>query len=825
MLSKSSQRRRKAVRSSCLAGVGLGALIAASGAAWAAGFNGVPGTQDGSVTYNRAPPNTETITINGPGAVFLPPHTIILWSANADFLPATGSALFRAPTGSPFSVLNRISYAGPDPVTFNGTIEGRVTTVSGTEVGGRVGFEGTNAAGFVFGASANISVGQLWLRSGDSDPLTVLWDGALATNAPGLTVPITGRDNGLWLQNIIFTANSGTIGGTTGTWIALEDSTFDLKGTALTIPNIYMRDSTFTYTEGTPGAPGSRTLSQNWLFDSDNSFFIATGRSLTLSGALTAAAGLDIFKEDNGLLTLTGNNAGFLGTFVVSGGELRVNSALTGGFISMSAAGTLSGTSTVSGFDASAGGVIAPGSGGVGTLTTVGSAVFGAASTFQVQVTPGGADRLSVGGTATLGGTLQIVPTLGNYGFGTSFTLLSAAGGATGAFTTVTGNNFGPNYNSLITQNAQGVTIQLTANGILSALTPANATGNQRATLGMIDDAVDDGEAPASLAALLSLNDAGLLAAADALSGEAYASATRVALDDERLVREAALGRLRAAKGDGTAVWGQVFESWSKGQEDGNAAAYNRDITGFAAGVDTGLGGLGGDVRLGVLLHYGRSDITIDARASEADIQRTGIGLYGAAHFGAFRVGLGGVYSALDLDVDRRVAFSGFDESVNGNTDGTALQGFAEIAYRFDLADGSALEPFLQAGVTSVDLDGFAETGGDAALTIAGQENEITSVIAGLRVAGDVGGVQLGGMIGYRALSGDTSVAALVALDASPGNTTFISAAALDTSAVVASFDAGYAVSETAELSIGYSGVFAGSGDDHAAKASFSLRF
>ena len=84
---------------------------------------------------------------------------------------------------------------------------------------------------------------------------------------------------------------------------------------------------------------------------------------------------------------------------------------------------------------------MAPGN-SIGTLNVNGNFVQGGGSTYQVEVNAAGqSDRINVGGTATLnGGTVQVLAQPGTYARNTTYTILNATGGVSGAYSGVTSN-------------------------------------------------------------------------------------------------------------------------------------------------------------------------------------------------------------------------------------------------------------------------------------------------------------------------------------------------------------------------------------------------
>jgi filamentous hemagglutinin family protein len=152
------QMTRFATRTALLLGCALAAVGGMAGRAQAQAFNGTPATQFGSVTYNRATPGVETVTINSPTAV-------IVWTPTAGvFLPAGNVATFQdgvSSTGN-FVVLNRISSA--TPVRFDGTVLSQlVNGAGGPQTGGTVIF--ASPGGLIIGATGVFDVGSLVLTT------------------------------------------------------------------------------------------------------------------------------------------------------------------------------------------------------------------------------------------------------------------------------------------------------------------------------------------------------------------------------------------------------------------------------------------------------------------------------------------------------------------------------------------------------------------------------------------------------------------------------------------------------------------------------------
>jgi len=173
------------LRPALMLGCALGAL-ALAGRAEAQAFNGDPTTLAGTVSYDRATPGVETITIDSPSA-------IIRWVPNVSgspliFLPAGRTATFtNGSVVSNFAVLNRIQT--DVPVRFDGTVLSILQDFgTGTSApGGTIIFESPN--GIIVGQTALFNVGNLILTS-----LAVTDDGTGNFIDPAGTIHFVGGD-------------------------------------------------------------------------------------------------------------------------------------------------------------------------------------------------------------------------------------------------------------------------------------------------------------------------------------------------------------------------------------------------------------------------------------------------------------------------------------------------------------------------------------------------------------------------------------------------------------------------------------------------------
>lgn len=171
-------------------------------------------------------------------------------------------------------------------------------------------------------------------------------------------------------------------------------------------------------------------------------------------------------------------------------------------------------------------------------------------STYRAEIVGGASDLLSVGGTASLAGTLQLVAGGGTYSFNAPYTVLSAAGGRSGTFGTVnTSGSFGVGVTSEVTYGGNDVTVTLKPGSLVDAgsnpepvpPSPAPAVAspspdpvygtasglslNTWSVAAAIDRAVANGADPSFLYQIYARGDRqALIAALGTLSGEVHST-------------------------------------------------------------------------------------------------------------------------------------------------------------------------------------------------------------------------------------------------------------------------------------------------------------
>ncbi|PZQ83595.1 MAG: autotransporter outer membrane beta-barrel domain-containing protein [Ancylobacter novellus] len=676
---------------------------------------------------------------------------------------------------------------------------------------------------------------------------------------------------------VILTGANTYSGGTTVSAGTLQGNTTSLQGNITNNANVaFDQASTGTYA-GVISGTGSLTKlgAGTLILTSENTYTGGTtisegtlqigngGTTGSVAGAIVNNAALVFNRSDTynfpgtitgpGSVTILGGTVnftsagGYTGPITVVGANFELApGAVSGSSYTIENGAVLSGTGTIGGLSVASGGTVSPGY-SPGTLTVTGNVAFAAGSTYRVDITPEGAhDLITATGTATIsGGTVEVLATPGTYAPGSIYTILTASGGVTGQFASVSANYA---YLDPVTiYDANNVYLTILRN--TRSFPDAAVTPNQRAAAAGTESL---GSGNAVYDAVLQLSNAQAPAAFDSLSGEIYASAATVMMDQSIYLRQAVGMRMRQglnnqngagqataqlAPGYDATVWAQGFGAWGDTDGNGNAAALDRSVAGAFAGIDAAIAA---NARVGIVGGYSNTSFSVDARASSGDIDNYDLGLYGGAQFGALSLFAAASYTWHDLSVNRTIAFPGFFGLASSDDNAGTTQVFGEAAWRFDIEPigipatalgkaKSSIEPFVNLAYVNLSTDGFTETGTSAALT--GTTNTLDTVYSTLGVrAATVIPLANGGTltphvsIGWQHAFGDTAPVSLLAY--SSGSTPFAVSGvpiAEDSALVGAGFD--YAISKTVSAYVTYSGQFANSAQDNAIKGALTVRF
>ncbi len=191
----------------------------------------------------------------------------------------------------------------------------------------------------------------------------------------------------------------------------------------------------------------------------------------------TLGGKVSITKDGTGTQVLAAGGGGMIysGPTKVLGGTLQINNALPNSAVTVESGGTLGGTGTLSQIATiKAGGTVAPGANGVGTLTLAGNSVL--SGTYAAEVSGANADRLTVNGNFDItGAALNLSVTAPT---APSYILLSYTGTLTGdTFSSVTGVPAG----YTLKYDVSGAQIRLVKDGFAAWATANGLSGDDTA--------------------------------------------------------------------------------------------------------------------------------------------------------------------------------------------------------------------------------------------------------------------------------------------------------------------------------------------------------
>ncbi len=606
----------------------------------------------------------------------------------------------------------------------------------------------------------------------------------------------------------------------------VQNTGYEVNGGTLDLGGFDLTASRLSGTGGTIALGGS-------------SLEVDQSANTRFDGVISGTGGLA--KSGTGALVLNGQNT-YTGTTRVDGGWLVVGDADHAdaslvGTVSLGSGGHIGGAGTLGTLALDNGAVLAPGN-SIGTLKVAGDLSFSSGSVFQVEIDASGAgDRVEVGGTATLGGaTVDIAKAVGSYGVGQRYTILTAAGGVSGTFGNLTQNL--PFLDLTLAYDPDAVHLDVLRN--TASFDSIAQTGNQRSTANAVE-ALGVGNAVYDAVARQA-SDTSARATFDVLSGEVHASVNTVLANDAGLLRNAANDRVRALFGDGgsdgalvstngpapresvsRAVWGEALGGWAETDGNGNAARLQQSTGGLVVGVD---GTIGDTWQVGVLAGFTRTTFDTAGKASSGNAETAHVGVYGGTRFGNVALKAGATHSWHALKTSRQVVAPGLTETLSADYDARTLQAFGEVSYmaRWQAA---TLEPFANLAYVRTDTDGFAETGGAAALS-GGSESQGTSYTTlGLRAETPftIGTVRLNahGMAGWQHAFGDITPTARMNFAGGAAFSVDGAPIAENTGLVEAGLRAALGSRTTAGLS--YAGEFGDGVSRNTVKARLSLRF
>jgi autotransporter-associated beta strand protein len=559
------------------------------------------------------------------------------------------------------------------------------------------------------------------------------------------------------------------------------------------------------------------------------------GSSITGDGMLVLQGG--------GSLNLTGASS-FSGATVVSNSTLSVNGTL-GGNVFVGSTGTLGGNGFIGGSVFNAG-TLAPGN-SIGTLGIGGNYAQAAGSVYQVQVNnTGQSDLVTINGAAALqGGTVVASIPAGVYAPRTRYTILSAAGGLSGAYAGLTGNTFAFLQPSL-SYDANNAYLNLQIGGFQQAA----QTSNQAAVGAALDVGAPNatGDFATVLGNLATLGASQVLPFLTSISGQNYSGFSNSMVQGAQLFMNnfatqtsgqgaggGAGSRVALAEACDVAcdttspalwgAWGGALGGLGTVGAGLSTGAVTYNLGGFAAGLDRMMTP---NLRAGVTVGYTTGTQWVGGFTGQGFSNTVAAGLYGNYSQGkAYLDGLASyAYSANQMS--RAIAVPNLQtRTARGQTGANQVFGQLEGGYRFDLGGpvDAFVTPFARLQGYTGTQNAFSENGAQSLnLNVAAQTTNSLRSVLGAQLGG---GVDMGWReklmaqfrLGWSHEYADTARPVSAALAGAPTIPFTTYGASLQRDGVVVGVSANTAVAEATSLYLRYEGNISGQDTNHALTA------
>ncbi|TCJ17138.1 autotransporter domain-containing protein [Parasulfuritortus cantonensis] len=784
----------------------------------------------GYIAYEAG--STGAAIVSGSGSTWASDYLYVGWGSSGTLTVENGGTV----TGL-YGYVGRTGGDGTALVTGSGSSWAIVNQLE-------VGSYGTGALTIADGATVSDTDGIVGNQAGVTG--TVRVDGGTWSNSGFLRVGNLGTGTLDIVNGGVVTSGRTLIGlfgdGVGSVDISGAGSLLDTGGNELYVAS----DGTATLTVAAGGElrSGTAYIGSNSGSQGEVSV-LGSGSSWTNAGALYV--GLD----GTGTLTV-GSGAEVSSGSAYVHGLLSVDGLFSAATTSVRSGGTVAGTGTLAGDLGLAGGTLAPGN-SIGTLTVAGNLDFDADSVYAVEVdAAGNSDLTVVTGTASLAGTVHVLPEPGSYQDATQYTILSAAALSSSFDATTIDADFAFLTPSL-SQDTGNVYLTLVRNDVSYA--EAGDSPNQQSVGDVLDQLADSDPAAVSdiLDNLNVLDNDAVGYALDRLSGvqlgffsgfgsgqgwrflslildrlssdhgpwrSADAEPVRVASASDASLRGLLAGAPAAPE---RGLWVKVFGSHAEIDATADAYGADSDTRGFLLGGDRRFDG---DLRAGLAVGYAGSDV--DSTGSRLDMDSYQLAAYLSWTPADYYLDASVGYGWHAADSRRSVVVGSYAETASADYDGNSLALGVEAGRLYKWGRNGTVAPFVGLGYNRFERDGFTEHGGGQAdLAVAGSTDESVRSSLGLQFGyayrSDGGtGVWSSLRAAWLHEFADTASRVTAGFAAAPDLTFSVAGPALDRDRLQVSADVKLALSRRDWLSFAYTGEFAGS--DHGHGLTFTYR-
>ncbi len=183
-------------------------------------------------------------------------------------------------------------------------------------------------------------------------------------------------------------------------------------------------------------------------------------------------------------------------------------------------------------------------------------------------------------------------------------------------------------------------------------------------------------------------------------------------------------------------------------------------------------------------------------------------------------------WGLMDASLDRHISHANGSYSTSAETDGYSYGVMYELGYDIKLSESSTLTPIFNAALIHSYLDGYTETGSDAALRVDAQDNTIATFGIGARVASKLDfGLQVGARALFKADAGDRTQQADVSIASVSGSSARIEGTEAGSFGVELGIGASMPVSDSSALFLDASVEMRERQQDYRASLGYKLDF
>lgn len=435
-------------------------------------------------------------------------------------------------------------------------------------------------------------------------------------------------------------------------------------------------------------------------FNLSNTLTIATPIEGDQTNGPNSTGGLH--KVGKGILKLNGANT-YSGITTVDEGILNLNGSVIGNAL-IGAEGTLSGNATISG-NLTNSGILAPGN-SIGTINTT-NLVLNPSSLLKIEVTSNGAhDLLAATGTAEINGTLEIIPLPGPLETLQSYTIITAAGGRTGTFSTLASS-----VPSLMGVTYDATTVVVDVLPIRSLRLNHNAEAAASCYLANGFTSGSDVEAVST--ALLRLDADEINHSFNQMQPSLFSGLAWSQIENALLIRSSYSQHLEKMSLSCNCyniphVWGETVGAWQKQNSHGHQCGYTNWTGGVSVGLDATYYN---DLRFGIATSYTHSHLNWNKSAGHADINSYYGGLYtNWSNENAYaNVTLLGAYS--HYQTNRHMHFATIDRHAQSSQNSWEGLAGLEAGLNFSYVECIDITPFARVDYIHLSRQGFVENG------------------------------------------------------------------------------------------------------------------